>query len=68
MHTSGQMSRGRLLRAKAAPLQAWLPPILPPRQKSVTLCPRDSAASDRCALADDDTWSHRVTAHHTRHD
>jgi hypothetical protein len=26
------------------------------------------AASDRCALADDDTWSHRVTAHHTRHD
>jgi fermentation-respiration switch protein FrsA (DUF1100 family) len=25
------------------------------------------AASGRCALADDDTRSHRVTAYHTRH-
>jgi hypothetical protein len=34
MHASRQISRGLLLRAKAAPLQAWLPSILPPGQKS----------------------------------
>ena len=42
MHASQQISRGRRLRAKAAPLQAWtsassvesLPSILHPRQKS----------------------------------
>ena len=32
MHTSRQISRGRLLRAKAAPLQATLPSILAPER------------------------------------
>jgi hypothetical protein len=30
MHAFRQISRGRLLRVKAAPLHAWLPPILRP--------------------------------------
>jgi len=34
MHASRQISRGRLLRAKAAPLQASLPSILSRGQKS----------------------------------
>jgi hypothetical protein len=34
MHASRQISRGLLLRAKAAPLQAWLPSILIPGQKT----------------------------------
>jgi len=34
MHASRQISRGLLLRAKAAPLQTWLPSILPPGQTS----------------------------------
>ena len=33
MPASRQISRGRLIRAKAAPLQAWLPSILPPGRK-----------------------------------
>ena len=37
MHASRQISRGRLLRAKAAPLQALLPSILRPGQKSLHL-------------------------------
>jgi hypothetical protein len=44
MHASRQISRGLLLRAKAAPLQVTLPSILSPAQKrchltgSLTVC------------------------------
>jgi hypothetical protein len=67
IYTLGQISRGGLLSAKAAPLQATRSPRAEAEGALNPLFAQIGGAGLGCELTDDDTRRHGVAAYYTRH-